>query len=172
MGAWIQEKLIGASQIILSKQPNTAVIFDTAVKPDYQNRGIGSKLLQYRRQFLKEHGITKTISTIAPWNGASLNLSLNKNGGKGTRYFRDCCGAGEDRIEVSIDFEKDPELVDEKDAEIIFIPLSPQEQFLGSSERFTLEQLLNRDKYQAIGIVKPRSGEYRHANLILKKGGD
>lgn len=188
LGAWLGEELVGAVQMIPSKKEDSVVIFDAVVKENMRNIGIGSRIHQEREKFLRERGRTRTVSAIAPWNGPSLNYSLNKNRTKGVRYHRDCYGRNEDRIEIVKDLLVIEDGFDESGygrlfvnrgwgtpgrGETLFVPVFTQEIFLNTPSRDTLESLLNERGYIAVGLIRPEFCQAEGNILVLQqKGGD
>ena len=155
-----------------SIKPDTAVIIDTTVARDFRNRGIGATLIGERGKFLLQQGRVNIVSTIAPWNGASLNCNLNKNCARGIRYYRDYSDAGEDRIEVRRNLLWTTTSQPWQNEELIQIPF--KNEFLSGKERGILEELINLEGFQVTSVRRSVSSDLGCVLVLQQqmKGGD
>ena len=166
LGAWLEEILVGAVQMVPSIKPDTAVIVYTAVNAQMRGRGIGTLLHRERERFLRENGRTKVVSAVAPWNGPSLNCLLNKRGYIGTQYLRDCYLKGEDKLKVEKDLLVPHNLTPRKNSKVVEV--HARNRFLSSSARAKLESLINMEGFQVTKLV--RNGRSQNYSLRLEMG--
>lgn len=140
-------KLIGAVEMIRSKNMQEGFIHGVVVDSDFQYHGIGNQLISSAVEKAKLIGMVKLSATISPQNGPSLNAFINKNGFIATKFVPDCYGKGEDRFWVEIDLVNENTSFQQK---MLFLKKEPEAVI--DTDHKTLHHLLDNG-YVAIGLV-------------------
>ncbi len=78
--------------------PENAYLMSVAVLPDFKGQNVGTALLEYALDGLKEYGITKVTLTVDPANFAALSVYREKLGFTVVDSAKDEYGEGEDRL--------------------------------------------------------------------------
>ena len=78
--------------------PENAYLMSVAVLPDFKGQNVGTALLEYALDGLKEFGITKVTLTVDPANFAALSVYREKLGFTVVDSAKDEYGEGEDRL--------------------------------------------------------------------------
>jgi len=146
-GCWLRESLVGVTQMMPSVISDTTFIIDTTVSPKYRNLGIATELISQRERFLVSLNRTKVVSTIAPWNGSSLNCNLNKHNARGIKYHLGDKNLGEDKIETRKNLLSTKVLGAKTDSTKVF-NIHSRRRYLASQQRIDIEGLMNTDGYQ------------------------
>lgn len=163
-------ELIGAIELVPTKEPGVGFIHGAIVHPEWQFQGIGDFLLKELEKEAINEGLTKLVCTISPTNGASLNMFLNKNGFTATEFHFDYYGEGEHRLWVEKDLSSNSAGFQESQWQAVF-KLNPGG--LTSVEEDDYQKiatLLNEQNYQAIGVVRPKYSGHHKNLLVLDKG--
>ena len=78
--------------------PENAYLMSVAVLPDFKGQNVGTALLEYALDGLKEYGITKVTLTVDPANFTALSVYREKLGFTVVDSAKDEYGEGEDRL--------------------------------------------------------------------------
>jgi len=78
--------------------PDNAYLMSVAVLPDFRGQNVGTALLEYALDGLKEYGISKVTLTVDPSNFTALSVYREKLGFTVIDSVRDEYGEGEDRL--------------------------------------------------------------------------
>ena len=78
--------------------PDNAYLMSVAVLPDFRGQNVGTALLAYALDGLKEYGISKVTLTVDPANFTALSVYREKLGFTVVDSAKDEYGEGEDRL--------------------------------------------------------------------------
>ncbi len=98
----IGEEIIGAAEVIRCIEDPDLYLEGFYIRPDYQRRGLGAKLLAGVMGLLFHERFTRLLVTLAPENEAGLRL-YEKSGFKEIDYLPDRYGPGRHRLLLAAD---------------------------------------------------------------------
>lgn len=78
--------------------PENAYLMSVAVLPDFRGQNVGTALLAYALEGLKEYGIARVTLTVDPANFTALSVYREKLGFTVVDSAKDEYGEGEDRL--------------------------------------------------------------------------
>ncbi len=152
-GCWLRKNLIGVTQMMPSVISDTAFIIDTTVSQQYRNKGVGTRLILERERFLIGQGRTNVVSTIAPWNGPSLNCIITKNSARGVRYHLGNKALGEDKVEIIKDLTS-TKIIGHEAANMKTFKVHSRKRYLASRQRQDIVELMNAEGYELARVEK------------------
>lgn len=159
----------GVLELVPSKDGESLFIHGVAVDPEKKYNGAGVKLIADAITVAKKEGRTKLSATIAPTNGPSINAFLNKHGFKATHFYPNFYGEGEHRLWVEKDLTADEYLFDEDNWEAFYSTQKYENQHLlvADTHYAILENLINKEHYQVVGLVRPEKSGHIHSTQNL-----
>lgn len=82
-----QKEPIGLLELLRDfSNPNSAYIFGFSIKSEYNDQGLGTKLLDYTLNWLAQQGFKRVELTVDPDNKAAYHLYKDKFGFKEEEY--------------------------------------------------------------------------------------
>ena len=162
-------KLLGAVELLQTKEPGLGFIHGILVEPECQYHGIGAELLKYVEEEAREIGLNRLSCTISPTNGASLNIFINKSGYQATKFEWDYYGQNEHRLWV----EKQLTTAQSNNMEQYFGELIKSKtishDFLSvlDDDYSGLDEALNLNNGRLVSLVRPKYSGFNSNCLIV-----
>ncbi|MBM7623163.1 GNAT family N-acetyltransferase [Sporohalobacter salinus] len=85
------------------ENPELVYLFGFLIHKEYRNQGLGTKLMEYILEQLKEEGFRELELTVAPDNQPAYHLYKNKFGFKEEDYRKKEYGRDEPRLVMKVD---------------------------------------------------------------------
>jgi ribosomal protein S18 acetylase RimI-like enzyme len=162
----------GAVELVPTKDHEVGFIHGVVVNPCAQGNGAGAILIANTERIAREAGMRQIDATIAPTNGASLNVFLNKSGYRAVHFYPNFYGDGEHRFWVTRDISQAQAPFDEDNWRDLYQTQAYPSQHLlvPDSDYESLEQLVNEQHYQVIGVIRPsKSGQSQNLLYLVQQ---
>ncbi|ADL12165.1 GNAT family N-acetyltransferase [Acetohalobium arabaticum] len=99
-----KDKPVGLAEVLRDFEDSELVyLFGLSIRREYRNQGLGSKLLEYILQQLREEGFDKLELTVAPDNQSAYSLYKSKFGFEKEEYRPKEYGRDEPRFVMKVD---------------------------------------------------------------------